>query len=827
MEKINDYYGGNNFAAFPEEKKQRIKKSAFKLLKKQMQQNMGVGNFAIIQRIDDRVKSFIADNFEVNLNSLDKLYHPSAIEVYKLPVKGKDERLYLGSPMVSSIRNPMAIRALHQLRKVINELIKNDVIDATTKVNIEMARDLLNANERKALQSWQRDRENKRKEYASIIKEHFIENGSNTEPSNDEVLKYQLWEEQKHKCVYTGEEISISDFLGANPKYDIEHTIPRSLSFDNSQENKTLCQNRFNRAIKRNKIPYELKGLMNYTLILERIEPWKEKHEALDKQIQQVIRQTQNAVDKDTKDRTIQKRHKLTYERNYWRNKHQRFTMTDVPEGFKNSQLVDTGIITKYSRMYLKTLFDKVYTVKGNTVADFRKMWGIQNEYEKKARINHIHHCIDAITIACISKENYENLAKFYHDWEEAYMARNEQKPSVDKPWDTFPEDLKAIENEVLVSHYTPDVLPKQSKKKLRKRGKTQYNISGKTIYQQGDTVRGSLHKETFYGAIARSITNKNGEVETKIRYVVRKPLDSLEESNIKHIVDDRVREIVTEGRKVEKKLKKDIELLKKKLSRVDEHEESGIKENIERLTLKIADIYSLPNENGNPIPIKKVRIYTPTVTNPIHIKQQRDKSQKQSKPYKELFHVSNDGNYVMAIYEGKDTKEKIKRDFEIVNNLKAGEYFKLSVQKVLKAQGIREHEGLVPKMKMYKKIELLLKGFIKTGTMVILWENEPEKIWELNTTELRKRIYKVTKMNKDGRITLKFHQEARNDEMLKEDYQKLYSEKAPMSLTNGESYVKFDNPFPKLLLSPKNFNFLIDQLDFYISPAGRLIRKN
>ena len=71
--------------------------------------------------------------------------------------------IYLGSPMVSAVRNPMAMRALHQLRKVINELIKNEVVDQNTKINIEMARDLMNSNERKAYQNWQRDRENLRK----------------------------------------------------------------------------------------------------------------------------------------------------------------------------------------------------------------------------------------------------------------------------------------------------------------------------------------------------------------------------------------------------------------------------------------------------------------------------------------------------------------------------------------------------------------------------------------------------------------------------------------------------------------------------------------
>ena len=202
-------------------------------------------------------------------------------------------------------------------------------------------------------------------------------------------MKYQLWEEQKHKCIYNGNEIAIHEFLGPNPSYDIEHTIPRSLSYDNSQANKTLCENKFNRSVKKNRIPSELD---NHVEILGRVESWKEKYEELDKQINIAIRQSRGALDKDSKDRFIQKRHKLSFERNYWRDKYQRFTMKDVPDGFKNSQMIDIGIITKYSRLYLNTLFDKVYTVKGNTVADFRKMWGLQDEYEKKERVNHIHH---------------------------------------------------------------------------------------------------------------------------------------------------------------------------------------------------------------------------------------------------------------------------------------------------------------------------------------------------------------------------------------------------------------------------------------------------
>ena len=63
--------------------------------------------------------------------------------------------------------------------------------------------------------------------------------------------------------------------------------------------------------------------------------------------------------------------------------------------------------------MFLKSVFKQVYIVKGIATSDFRQMWGIQEEYTKKERVNHVHHCIDAITIACIDKGAYDKLAEY------------------------------------------------------------------------------------------------------------------------------------------------------------------------------------------------------------------------------------------------------------------------------------------------------------------------------------------------------------------------------------------------------------------------------
>jgi len=238
-----------------------------------------------------------------------------------------------------------------------------------------------------------------------------------------------------------------------------------------------------------------------------------------------------------------------------------------------------------------------------------------------------------------------------------------------------------------------------------------------------------------------------------------------------------------------------------------------------------MANLYTLPNRNGNPVPIKKVRVFQPTVTNPIKIKKHRDVSHKKPKEYKKNYHVVNDGNYCMAIYEGKNDKGKLLRDFKVVNNLEAGEFFKYSVQKELKEQRLNKINGLVSEKITSRNTELRLKAILKTGTLVIFWKENPLEIWSLQTDEIKKLLYKVIKLNKDGRVTFKFHQEARNDEMLKSDYERTFGIKPPKSLTNGESSINFITPSPKLLLSPMNFNMLVENVDFRLSCLGKIER--
>ena len=649
------------------------------------------------------IKDFLLNNFNLNPGAVDKLYHPSMIETYK-DAEQKDGIYQLGSPRTNAIRNPMAMRSLHEMRKVVNKLLKDKIIDSNTEVHIEYARGLNDANMRKAIADYQRGQDKKHQNYEKSIKDlYFQETGKNIDPTETDIRKFELWEEQNHKCLYTGAEIGIADFLGDNPKYDIEHTIPRSVGGDSIMENLTLCDSRYNRDVKKAKMPSEL---ANHEEILTRIEGWKKNYESLTYQIDKC--RTHAGMSKEQKDPIIQKRHRLKIERNYWKDKYERFTMTEPPSDFSRRQGAGIGLISKYAGLYLKSLFhdpknrnkSRVFTVKGTTTAEFRRMWGLQSEYEKKSRDNHCHHCIDAITIACIGKKQYEDMASFYHD-EELYDDGRGRKPQFRKPWPTFTEDVLNLEKSLIIVHDTPNNMPKKARKYVR-------TANGKFI-AKGDCARGSLHKETYYGAIER-----DGE----IKYVVRKALTSLEkEADIDNIVDDTVREIVRNA--------------------------------VRGKTFKeaIAQPIYMNKEKG--ILIKKVRCKAPKVLKIFSVKPCRDTSFHQ---YKKDIYVANDRNYMMAIYE-KGADKKI--GFEIVKNIEAANFYKKSMDR-------EDYPCLVPQIKNGAKIKYCLK----CGMAVLLYQNDAEEIDFNNMEDIIKRLYYITGLSLSesyGMVTLTHAQEARD----------------------------------------------------------------
>lgn len=784
--------------------------------------------FIKIKRLDEQVLEFLKgenEDGEVFCNNpkrLNKLYHPSDIEVFKKKIikdKFGNEKVVLGSPLTTSIKNPMAMRALHQLRKVLNTLILEGQVDENTRIHIEMARELNDANRRKGIQDYQKENKDFRDDAIKEIKKlYFEECNKEVEPTEDDILRYQLWIEQNKCEIYEqGKNISICDIIGSNPAYDIEHTIPRSISQDNSQMNKTLCSQKFNREVKKQKIPIELS---NHSDILPRIAHWKDEAERLDNEIKNLSRSIKTATTKEAKDKKIRKRHYLTFKRDYLQGKYDRFIWEKPKVGFKNSQIPDTGIITKYAQAYLKSYFKRVESVKGGMVAEFRKQWGIQESYidengnkhyKEKDRSKHTHHTIDAITIACMTKDKYDVLA---HAWKlEDEQNKTEAKKIIEqaKPWKTFKEDLLKIEEEILVSHFTPDNVKKQSKKIVRVRGKKQYvaeierdtkgkaipkkDANGKIIYKldekgekiprlhQGDTIRGSLHQDSIYGAIKDPLNT------AEIRYVIRKDLESLKSNDIENIVDEAVKEKVKEA--VENKV-----LL--------------ISSNAQQKNKLNGKVWM--NEEKQ-VPINKVRIYANSVKNPLEIKEHSLLS-KSRHEHKQKVYGQNDENYAMAIYELDG-----KREFELINNFNLVKLIKQGqgIYPLQKEKEVKGKKVLFPIAKSNNRDIVL-----KRGQQVVFYDKSVEKPKDINDiTDYKGRIYiieglsiqRIKSGNNEfeyGVIMLRFFSEARKADDIKKDNFK------------PDGVFKLGENKPTRKMNHNQFTAFVEGIDFRVLPTGK-----
>lgn len=700
------------------------------------------------------IKEYLKEQYHVSDEKLKKLYHPSMMETYPRVQRTNNHGVYqLGSPRIDSVRNPMAMRSMFRLRKLVNRLLEEGKIDQDTEIHIEFARELNDANKRNAIAAFTKENQNKNEEARKkIINLYKAETGKDIEPTDADVLKYVLWQEQGHICLYTGKQIGISDFIGPDPKFDIEHTIPRSVGGDSTKMNLTLCDSRFNRDVKKTKLPTELS---NHDEIMTRINEWKEKYESLEGQIRKQKKLSKGASSKEQKDSIIRKRHLLELQRDYWRGKYLRFTMESVPEGFSRRQGTDISVISKYARLYLKSLFKHVYTVKGIATSDFRKIWGIQKVYSKKERVNHVHHCIDAIVIACIGLDEYNKLGAYYHD-EENHEWYGMSKAYFKKPWSTFVEDVEKVQDEIMVYHYTPDNMPKQGRRRIL--------IDGKKVLSKGDAARGSLHNDTYYGAI---------ENDGVVRFVKRINLASMKENDVKNIVDDSVRGII----------------------------ETAINEK----GFKDALSSTIWMNEEKQIPIKKVRCYTPSVTKPLNIRQQRDVS---SKEYKQQYHVTNDSNYLLALYIGKDKKGKEKREFEIINMLQTAQYFKTSNDKVAVGNNI------VP---VRSEHDYPFAYSLKIGTMVLLYEKSPNEVWDASIKERGRRMYKITglsSMTINGcsyaMINMRNHEEARLSKEVK--------------AKNG-TYKQGEEFRPAIIMLHTQLNALVQGYDFEINELGEIKR--
>lgn len=325
----------------------------------------------------------------------------------------------------------------------------------------------------------------------------------------------------------------------------IEHIHPWSRSLNDSFMNKTLCFADENRA-KGDKTPYEFYSLQGEN-------KWNE------------VKERALKLFSDTKE----------YPNSY--QKFKRFVQQKFDDDFASRNLNDTRYISKEAKNYMSKICDKVAVSPGQMTANLRQKWGLNSilnaKDNTKTREDHRHHAIDALVMACGTVRHLQQLSKWNR-----YDRKPENK-NFPLPWDSFVKDAETAVDKILVSHKKQNNILTVRTHKTEKNGQIYKNV--------GVAARGQLHKETVYG-----MRNFNGEEA----FHVRKPIENLTtKKHIDKVVDEAIRLLI--------------------VKRVDELG-GFVKDNIPANTFFIVDENGfkqpqlfLPNKNGAPVPIKKVRM--------------------------------------------------------------------------------------------------------------------------------------------------------------------------------------------------------------------------
>ena len=380
--------------------------------------------------------------------------------------------------------------------------------------------------------------------FAAVNEDDIIKIRKSNAPTKAEINKYKLWLEQGYISPYTGEIIPLSKLFSID--YQIEHIIPQSRYFDNSMTNKIICESEVNQ-LKDNKTAYE----------------FLQEHGG---------RLVTLGTGKTVKLLAIEqyKKHCNQYFKKN-RTKLKNLLSEEVPEGFINRQLNDSRYISKVIKTLLSNLVrdegEKEVTTKrlipvtGAITSKLKQDWGLHDKWNElvaprfirlnaltntndfgewdskinafrgtvpeaisrgfnKKRIDHRHHALDALVVACCTRKhtNYLsslNAAKENYGLKESLLIKNKQgdfTKHFQLPWLNFTSEAKeSLEKTIISFKQNLRIINKTNNKtwqwKLQKNGSYKKELEKQKGPKDSNNktnwaIRKPLHKETVSGFV-------------------------------------------------------------------------------------------------------------------------------------------------------------------------------------------------------------------------------------------------------------------------------------------------------------------------------------
>lgn len=395
-------------------------------------------------------------------------------------------------------------------------------------------------------------------DYVTDILKKFNESDAKKQPTKTEINRYKLWLEQKYHSPYTGQVIPLSKLF--TPDYEIEHIIPQSRFFDDSFSNKVICESAVNK-LKDNQLGLEF--IKNHQ---------GEKVPCGRGKVVEILSENEykNFIEeKYSKNRT--KKNKLL--------------MDEIPDKMIERQMNDTRYISKFVSNLLSNIVREekdddgvnsknLIPGNGKITTRLKQDWGLNDvwnelvlprfermneitktnnftsknkeghsipniplEFSKgfqKKRIDHRHHAVDALIIACATRDhsnllNNQSAKSENSRYDLQHKLRNTEK-WLDKegkertkftefkmPWKNFTVEAKDELKKIVISF-------KQNLRVINKATNSYQKIeNGKKVQKKQEgtnwAIRKPMHQETVSGIVNLPwVKLGEGEITTATR---------------------------------------------------------------------------------------------------------------------------------------------------------------------------------------------------------------------------------------------------------------------------------------------------------------------
>lgn len=478
----------------------------------------------IVEQVVTETLRVVRDIWITYGNSAKKKFQEIHIELGREMKNPADKRKQLANRVTENENTNQRVREL------LNELMNDTSIEGDVRPYSPSHLEILKIYEEGIYQ-------NPDAKYDVLTSDEVEKIRKNVSPSNSDIKKYKLWLEQGYRSPYTGAVIPLSKLFSKD--YQIEHIIPQARYFDDSLSNKIICESEVNQ-LKSNKTAYEF------------------------------LKQESGRIIDLSGGKTVKLFNTEAYEehcKKYFRKnnaKLKKLLSEDVPEGFIERQLNDSRYISKLVKSLISNIVREdnesestskyILSVNGAITDRLKKDWGLFDKWNdiiaprfkrlneltnsndfgfydnsinsfrcevpqsikrgfSKKRIDHRHHALDALVIACTQRKHIQylnslNNEKMKYELRKGLLVKNSHGDFTQvfkMPWNNFPVDaLKSLKTTIVSFKQNLRIINKPNNKILKwveHNGQLKKQFVKQTKGYNW-AIRKPLHKETVSGKV-------------------------------------------------------------------------------------------------------------------------------------------------------------------------------------------------------------------------------------------------------------------------------------------------------------------------------------